>query len=61
MGADTKYPISKTSVQKIKHSLIELHILKKHDAEETFTDHFLVMFLCPTSVGLLSTILFPYF
>lgn len=41
-GAGTKYPISKTSVQKIKHSLIELHIFKKQDAEEAFTYHFLV-------------------
>lgn len=46
-GAGTKYPISKTSVQKIKHNLIELHIFKKQDAEETFTYHFLVSFCVP--------------
>lgn len=37
----------KNSVEKMKHSLIELHILKKQHAEETFTYHFLVSFCVP--------------
>lgn len=39
-GTGSEYPISKNSVQNIKHSLIGLYVLKKKDAEEIFTSHF---------------------
>lgn len=50
-GTGTKYSISKNSVQNIKHSLIELCILKKQHAEETFTYNFLVSFCVPPAYG----------
>lgn len=47
-GAGTKYPISKNSEEKMKHSLTELHISNKQQAEETFMYHFLVSFCVPS-------------
>lgn len=59
-GTGSEYPISKNSVQNIKHSLIGLYVLKKKDAEEIFTSHF-GKFLSPISIGLVTMVFLPYF